>query len=305
MKAGLLQANLTGMRISTSYLFDSYTRDIQTTQSKYLLAQERVSSGKQLTKMSDDPAAMRSVLNMRSLQSQLGQYSQNLTRAKSVLGLSENALSDANNVVNRAYSLAVQSSNTTTTQSQRTAMASEIGDLQTKLLQIANSKSANGDYIFAGQKTDTTPFTVGTSGLSFNGDTNPINVEGSATDTLQINTPGSPLFTDAYNRLANLKTALESGSTSQIADVSIGELQNSQQQISLARGTIGSRTNQLTSLQQTHDRRISDLKVSTSDLEDVDTAQAIVDLNSAQTAYQASLQVASQGFKLSLMDFIR
>lgn len=293
------------MRISTSYLYETYTRDIQTSQSKYVQAQQRVSTGKQLNQFSDDPGAMRNVLTMKGLSSQITQYSKNLDKATSYLGFSENALSDTSTVVNRAYSLAVQSANTSTTQEQRLAMASEVGDLQNKLIQLANSKSATGDYLFGGQVTDKPPLTVTPTGIAYNGDSNAVTVEASSTDNVQINTPGSPLFTDAYNRLDSLKKALEAGSTSQIADVSIGELQNSQRQINLARGTIGSRTNQIKDLKSQNDRRISDLTSSTSDLEDVDAAQAIMDLKTAETSYQAALQVASQGFKLSLMDFIR
>jgi len=293
------------MRISTSYLYESYTRDIQTSQARYVQAQQRVSTGKQLTNFSDDPGAMRSVLNMKGLSSQISQYSQNLSKATSFLGFSENALADTNTVLNRAYSLAVQSANTATTQEQRLAMASEVGDLQTKLIQLANGKSATGDFLFGGQVTDRPPVTVTPTGIAYNGDTNPITVEASATDAVQINTPGSPLFTDAYNRLDSLKRALEAGSTSQIADVSIGELQSSQRQVNLARGTIGARSNQIKDLKTQNDRRVADLTNRASDLEDVDAAQAIMDLKTAETTYQAALQVASQGFKLSLMDFIR
>ena len=42
-----------------------------------------------------------------------------------------------------------------------------------------------------------------------------------------------------------------------------------------------------------------------SDVEEVDIDQAITQYRQAEVAYQAALQVASQGFRLSLMDFIQ
>ena len=75
-------------------------------------------------------------------------------------------------------------------------------------------------------------------------------------------------------------------------------------QLTTERGYVGTKLQSVATLTDNYSKRITDLTGSVSDIEDVDLSAAIEKYTLAQTAYQAALSVASQGYKLSLLNFI-
>jgi flagellar hook-associated protein 3 FlgL len=293
------------MRISTAYQFESYTSDIRSAQERMEIAGRQVSSGKRLEKPSDDPQGTSRMLTLRSYQSATEQYSKNLTTAKGVLGYSEEALGTLSAGLNRAYTLAVQGANATTDQAGRNSMAAEVADIQERLLQVANTRGPSGQYIFAGQKNASAPYTVSGAALVFSGDSNAVAIEAGPSETLQVNTLGEPMFSDTYNKLETLKNNLLGGNVGAISGVSINDMQSAMKSVNAERGQVGAKLRQVSEYTDQYTRRVDDLTEGISDIEEVDSAQAIMNYQLAQTAYEAALKVASQGFQLSLMDFIQ
>lgn len=292
-------------RISTAYQFDTYASDIRRASESYFDAQRRVSSGKRIERMSDDPLGASLSLNMKTLKKGIEGYASNLKLAKGVLGTSEQALSEVSDMLKRANTLALSGANAATDQNARTAMIQEIDAIQSRLVTLGNSRGPSGQYVFSGQKNDTPPFTTSGSGIQYNGDHNNIAIETDPTATMPITTQGDPLFTDIYNRLETLKTNLAGGNIGGITGVSIAEIQNSQKSVDAARGQVGIRLSTIQTMLDHYDRRTDELTTGISDIEDVDMSDAIVRYQQTMTAYQAALQVASKGYSLSLMDFIR
>ena len=130
-------------------------------------------------------------------------------------------------------------------------------------------------------------------------------VEANASDSVTINADAQQLFTTLYTTLDQLKTNLEGGSAATISDVSIKAVQDGISLLNNTRGDVGTRAKSVESFQNDHSRRIEELTSSISNLEDVDLSQAIMEYKSAETAYQASLQVMSQGFGLSLLNYLK
>lgn len=293
------------MRISTAYQFETYSADMRRAQERLAIAGAQVSSGKRILKASDDPLGTARTLSMRSYKAATEQYSKNLNVAKGTLGYTEEALGSAYDGIKRAYTLAVSGANSATDQVGRNAMAQEITEIQQRLLQIGNTRGPSGQYIFAGQDNDSVPYTVSGNALVFGGDSNPIHVETSATETMQVNTIAEPLFSDTYNKLETLKNNLLGGNVGAISGVSINDMQAAMTSISASRGQVGAKLKQVEEYTTQYTRRVDDLTKGISDIEDVDIAEALTSYQLAQTAYEASLRVASQGFQLSLMDFIQ
>lgn len=293
------------MRIGTANQYATFQRDIEVSQRKYFDLMSQISSGKRIDKPSDDPGGMRAVIDIKSMKAALEQYTTNIQRGKNNLQLTESSLSEVSTLSSRAYTLVLQGANTSVSQEQRNAMASEIDSIQKRLLQIANTRNANGSYIFSGQQTDRPALTLGASGISYNGDNGPLLLEVSPDETIPSNLPGDPLFTDLYNKLDNIRLSLEGGNVSALSDIHVAEIQTEIRNVNVARGVIGGRLRQLDQVASTHARRIDDLTADASEIEDVDITQAITELKSAESAYQAALQVTSQGSRLSLLDFMR
>ncbi len=293
------------MRVSTNYQFETMRSKMNTAGDNYRVAQQRVSSGKRINSLSDDPRGLSDVLTMRGVKASIEQYKTNLDRASTWLKTSESSLSEVGNLLNRANSLAISGASATTSMDSRRAMAVEVQTIRDQVFSLANSKGPTGGYLFAGTATDKQPFNITTTGIAFQGNSGTMKVEANANDAVTINTDAQQLFTTIYATLDQLKTNLEGGSTITISDVSIKAVQDGISLLNNIRGDVGTRAKSVESFQNDHSRRIEELTGSISNLEDVDLSQAIMEYKSAETAYQASLQVMSQGFGLSLLNYIK
>ncbi len=293
------------MRVSTNYQFETMRSKMNTAGDNYRVAQQRVSSGKRINSLSDDPRGLSDVLTMRGVKASIEQYKTNLDRASTWLKTSESSLSEVGNLLNRANSLAISGASATTSMDSRRAMAVEVQTIRDQVFSLANSKGPTGGYLFAGTATDKQPFNITTTSIVFQGNSGTMKVEANANDAVTINTDAQQLFTTIYTTLDQLKTHLEGGSTTTISDVSIKAVQDGISLLNNIRGDVGTRAKSVESFQNDHSRRIEELTSSISNLEDVDLSQAIMEYKSAETAYQASLQVMSQGFGLSLLNYIK
>jgi flagellar hook-associated protein 3 FlgL len=292
------------MRISTPYQYGSYAGDVARAQERYVELQRQVATGKRLNKLSDDPLAFSTSLSLKSLKEGVAQYQKNLHSAKGQLGLAETSLDEANRIVRRAYELAVSGANGSTDQGSRVAMVKELNEMQKRLQDLGNAQGANGQFLFSGQMTDVKPFTVSGGSLVYNGDDFDRLVEAAPGETISASVSARSLFVGAFDALESLKTNLQ-GSYTAITGIDIPNLQRSMDDINTTRGQIGARLQSIAAWSADHQRRADEFGANISEIEEVDITEAIVHYQSAQAAYSASLAVASQGFGLSLLDFIR
>lgn len=293
------------MRVSTRYQYERYQSDISRAQERYLNLQSQVATGKRVTTISDDPVAAAHLISLKGVKATTEQYVKNLDGAKGTLGFSEGALDESNKLLKRAYELAVSGANSTMSQEGRNAMAVEVRDIQQRLVALGNTRDGSGHYIFAGQSIDTKPFVSGTTGITFNGDTNPAFVEVGPGETMDPGTNLSAVLVPAYNNLTQLANDLEGGNLGNISGVDLAAMQNTMSAYNAARGVIGSKLQTIDRLKSDYARRIDDFATQISDVEDVDLSETLVAYQQAQGTYTAAMQIASQGFRLSLMDFIR
>ena len=293
------------MRISTDFQYQQYTSEIDQAQQSLNTYQQQVETGLAINEPSDNPVGTDEVINMTALQSAQTQYSTNLQTATGWLGNTNNALTSAADIVQSAYSLAIQGASDTTTQAQRQSMASQIAQYQSSILSLANTQGSDGQYLFAGQKTNTQPFTVSGSTITYNGDSNPVMVEASASQTISVNTPGSPTFTGIWNDLQSLQQNLLNDNQSAISNTSVASLQSDLDSVSMEQGNVGAKMDTVQSMTADYTRRNTELTGEISNIQDVNMAQAISQYQLANTAYQAALTVTSQGFGLSLADYIK
>jgi flagellar hook-associated protein 3 FlgL len=294
------------MRVSTGYQYDVYNANIRTEMSNYFDAQKRVMTGKRFTRVSEDPVAALTALGARSLRSRLEQLDKNLMVAKEYSGTTETVLDEINSVMKRAYTLAIQGASDATTQESRDAMADEIATLEQRLVDLGNTQGVNGKFIFSGQASDTKPFSAAGGVLTFAGDTLPINVEIRPGEVMRANLENADTFFDGlYTTLETLRTDLQGGNVQQLSEVDVANLRTALDNVGAARGLNATKLQEIERLHSEGQRRMDDLTKTISDNEDIDLTEAITEMQMAETAYTATLQVASQGFRLSLMDFLR
>lgn len=292
------------MRISTAYQYDAYLSDIGRAFERTIEAQRQVATGKRFTKASEDWTGAASSLSLRTVKSAISQYRTNILDARTEVGFAESAFSEASDALKQAYAMAVQAANGPLDQAARNNIASQITQIQTRLVDLGNTKGPRGNYIFAGQMTDTAPFTAGSTGITFNGDTNQILIETGPGQTTAKNFVANTLFSDAYNALESFKTNLAGGNVGAISGVDIAALQSAGAAFRQIQGEAGIRLQGLERTDNDHVKRLDEIVQNLSDVEDVDLTEAAVQLQLTQTAYQAALTAASKGFNLSLLDFV-
>jgi flagellar hook-associated protein 3 FlgL len=293
-------------RISTLYQYNSSQSQVSKSGQAYFSAQRKVSTGKRINDLSDDPVGVSNVISMSSVKAGLAQYSQNLSHANGRLGATENSFVEVTTLLNRANALTVSGATATAGSPERQVMASEMTAIRDRLVQLANTKDGNGDYIFAGTAVKTTPFTVALGVITYNGDLGTAKVEAAPGQTMDLSLSGTQtFFTNAFDTLTSTITALQNNDTATLGTTSLSSIQSNLQVSNLYRGEVGDRMRTISDYRSDQSRRIEELTKGVSNVTDIDLAQAITDYQSAQTAYQAALQMASQGNKLSLMDFIR
>jgi flagellar hook-associated protein 3 FlgL len=299
------------MRIASKTVYEKIVSNLNTSFSEMSKAQEVVSSSKRINKLSDDPVGLVTVLDLRSSLSNIDQLSRNVTMGKSWLTSSESSLTQVNQILTEVKALTVQMSSSTIGASQRANAAGVIdGDLK-QIISLANSQ-IDGRSMFAGTDTDKTPFALNAAGtqVDYSGNETAFSVNLGSGAKVAVGKVGSEVFgqnwddSNIFKSLIDLKTALQNNDVSGIQTV-MGKLGQHMTKISAEISDIGNKSNTM----EVKTSIISNLKLNYTDrkssLEDADVAQAVIDLNAKQLAYNAALTSASKVMQLSLVDFLK
>ncbi|WP_434150607.1 flagellar hook-associated protein FlgL [Methylocaldum gracile subsp. desertum] len=146
------------MRISTPLMEQFGIDAILRQQAKLSKTQLQLSTGQRILTPSDDPSAAVRALDLKESLENNRQFQSNIQAVRSRLEFEESTLAGADNVLQRARELAVRSLNDTLSPSDRQAIGQEMQQLLDEMLGLANTRDANGEYIFAGFRSDTVPF---------------------------------------------------------------------------------------------------------------------------------------------------
>lgn len=112
----------------------------------------QISSGKQMSTISDDPVSLVTALGLRSNLTQITSYQDNLLFGDKTITAAENALTQMKNLALRAKTLAIQQVNASVTPENRASAAEEVRHLWEQSILLANSE-VNGKYVFGGYRT--------------------------------------------------------------------------------------------------------------------------------------------------------
>ena len=182
------------MRISSIEQFQQGIDSILNQQAKLNQTQLQLATGKKVLKPSDDPAVATQLLNLSSLKANNLQYDRNINTAQNELELQESVLASSGNVLQRVRELVIQANNATQSSQTRAAIADEISNLADELLQLSNSKSPSGEYIFAGYNSRTPAFAKSGAGYIYQGDQGQRLLQVSEDTQLAVRDNGADVF---------------------------------------------------------------------------------------------------------------
>jgi flagellar hook-associated protein 3 FlgL len=299
------------MRITEGIISGRNLADLQRANAAVAKASMQVSTGNRLQRPSDDPQAVQKALNLRGDLAATAQYMDTAGASQGWAQATDDALSDINDVLQRAREAVVQGGNGTMSQKDRNDIATQIDQLIGQAKASGNA-TFDGQYIFAGQKTDTAPYDPDGAD-TYNGDTGSIVRTIGPGVSVQLNgSMGSVLGNGSDGKalqvLRDIAAHLRGGTaadTNALRTTDLSAIDASMADVSTARAEAGALSNRLT----TATNRLTDLQASTekvrSGVEYVDLAEAISTLSSQQAVYQAALQATGSSLsQRTLMDFL-
>ena len=301
------------MRVSTVHMFQQGLDAIVDRQSKLLKTQLQLSSGKRVNNPSDDPAGAARILDLQQGAAITRQYQANILAGQSRLELEDAVLASVTNSLQRARELAVGGLNGTQSIEDRTAMAKEIRQITDEVMALANTKDANGDYLFSGFQTQTAPFSTNGSGTyTYSGDQGQRFLQVGPTRQVSVGDSGLAVFMkipdgagtgfqDVFTSLYNLATDLEANTPN---SRSLTELDNAIENILGVRAQAGARLNAIDREREVNDSMLFELEKARSAVEDIDFAEAASRLSRQSLVLEAAQQSFIRVQNLSLFNFL-
>jgi flagellar hook-associated protein 3 FlgL len=297
-------------RITQSMMTRGLLDDLTSLTNRIGTTQRSISSGRQITKPSDDPLGTQRALGLRSAIAGTQQHSRNVDEALGWLETTDDALADVGNVINRVRELTVQGASDSLGPEQRNAIALEIDQLISAVKESGNA-TFQGSYIFSGTDTTTPPYQTGNDGYWGNGAAIARTIGPGV--SVQVNTLGSDILGNGADgkllqTLRDISAHLKNPTPANAELLRNGDLAalgTAQDELNKARATVGATMSRLDAAQS----RLADVELTTTKLlsttEDTDLAKAVLDLTNQQNVYQAALRSGASIIQPSLLDFLR
>ena len=142
------------MRVADSQVRTLMQQSLQTSNTELAKVMQQISTGKRLTKISDDPSASLKLESIRSEQEELTQYQSNIETAKTALAQSEQFLTSTNDTLLRIKDLLLYANNGTRSPDDLKGIAIELENLRDSLITQFNARDGSGSYLFSGTFSD-------------------------------------------------------------------------------------------------------------------------------------------------------
>lgn len=295
------------MRVTSGMSLRNTMRDLSQSLERLQTSQRKVSSGRNFERMSDDPRTTTDVLSMRGELQRHDQVARTADDTRARLATADSTLVSASDAMIRVKELAVQAANSGVSDTEsRSALAAEVRSIRSELL-----TSANTEYLGR-------PLFSGTAASAYDADTGAYLGNGtietrSVADGIKVagNITGEQIFGDQSSAsgdifavLDRMATAIATGDEAAIA-AEHSNVDQGRTRLGVAMAEVGRRVVQLEDLQSDSAMRRVGLVERLSSLEDVDLAEAVIDITSADTAHQAALAAAARAMPQSLAQYLR
>jgi flagellar hook-associated protein 3 FlgL len=293
------------MRVTQGMLAANSLKQISNSYNKLETLQNQLSTGKKITRPSDDPVVATKGMAYRSNLSEVNQYKRNLTEAQSWFDSSESGLEQVNSILQRTKELVVQGLNGTNESDDRQAIAREIEQLKLDYMQVGNTQVA-GNYIFNGVNVGTAPISENASDMiESNINLDPFSVEVSKGIQLRVNIHPENIFGQgAFDLMNNVQTAFEQNDVNSLKDLST-QVDTQLSTLLAERSELGARSNRLELIENRLDSQEITATKMLSNNEDADIEKVITDLTVQESVHRAALGVGAQIIQPTLLDFLR
>lgn len=318
------------MRITNQSMTNNLLRNLNKGMRQLDKLQLQLASGKRIQLPSDDPAAVMSIQRLRTSLMETEQYKKNVDDASSWLDSTDTTLDSLTNVLHRLKEITVYGANGTLAAEDKVSLSLEVEQIFTNVLQLANS-THNGKYLFSGQMTTTVPYERASSNsddagyfaVNYSGgykdpstfDTSEIKKEISAGTYIAINVAPHKmnaageledgLFEPIFNALSQVRASLAANDGNKLGTTDLSNVDAALDGVLRYRSEVGAKMNRVDLAKE----RLEDLTINftslLSEVEDVDVAETIMYMKSAENNYRMALSVGARIIQPSLLDYLR
>jgi len=155
------------MRISTANAFDNGIDILSRRQAEMTSLQDQLTTGKRISKASDDPAAAARAERARASIGRAETSQHAVAASKVMMTQAESNLGNADTLLQRARELLVSAGNASYGDSERASIANELQSLRQQLFAVANQSDGAGTYLFGGQGATQKPFIDTPTGVKY------------------------------------------------------------------------------------------------------------------------------------------
>jgi len=301
------------MRITNNTLTGNYLRNLNRNLEQMQKYQNQLSSGKEVSKPSDNPMLVSRIMGLDSNVRANEQYERNINDALGWTDTADGAMNEMTSTLQRARELIVYGANGTLSSTDRLALKDEVVMLKDQMVQLLNT-NYDGRFIFGGQKTTEPPFSSENSIMTYHGDTNDISREIAQGVDIVIQSDGSKITTTTGTSEGNEKLgdlldkvidALENDKTDALSGELLGDMDIHLDNVIRFRSKMGAVYNRLEAAKERNVSENLSMTELHSKSEDIDIAEKMMEFSIMSTVYQASLSTGAKILQPSLLDYIR
>lgn len=297
------------VRVSSFQIHDLVQSSITKQEKGYADVIVQMSTGYKINTISDDPLGSVNLIGLERDQSAFDQYIKNANSIVDSLQQSEVYLDSSVNNLLRLKDLALQAVNGSNSDEDREAMAREVETIKTALLDLANSKDEDGNYLFSGSVSDTAPIQNPGPGWAYMGDAQERKVPISkGVDMPSVVTMSDAYFTPGnfFDKLDDFLADLNGGSPTigATGPAIIDGVEDAIAGVGKMRTQIGARINTTESVKQSQEDLLLANDKIIGGIRDLDYAEAVNRINKLETSMMATQKTYSKVNELSLFNYI-
>lgn len=315
------------MRIDSLSYYTTSLSGIQNGQSAIARVSQQLSSGKEMLAAKDDPLAATRALELSDRISLRAQSLANQAKASIALKYENTVLQGLRTTLTQARNT-LQGVGQEPEATNRTSATQMLKGVFHSLLAYANSRDAEGNYIFAGDKSATAPYanasggdfsTIPASGVvtTFNGSASTRSVEIDTGRLIQVQDNLDAVFqsgvagTDLLQTLdeAASRLSLPTGNASAVTDSDtlqgyIHVVDDALSNLEFIEQRVGAALKEISDV-ETSSKALQNMEQDALErLTEVDQAAAIIELQTRQTTLQAASQAYAKTSSLSLFNYL-
>jgi flagellin-like hook-associated protein FlgL len=180
-------------RVSQLLSRERLLSQLQSDQLDLLRLQDQVSTGRRISRPSDDAAASQRAITLQRLLERKAQLKANVTTGQSFLAVSDSALTDVASTLGSIRGAALGVAGTTATDGERNEVVNDVNNAINALVGVGNTRYL-GRYLFAGSQTNVRPYDYSSGYVRYSGNSKLVKDFSDIDVLFATNAPGQEVF---------------------------------------------------------------------------------------------------------------